>query len=123
MIGLIGKKLGMTQIFDENGSLTPVTVIEVAPNVVVAHRDEAKDGYKAIVLGALDEKATRVSKPVAGQFKDGVTPKKHIVEFRDFSKECAVGDSLGLELFDDFRFVDVVGTTKGKGLSGRYETL
>jgi large subunit ribosomal protein L3 len=118
MIGLIGKKVGMTQIFDEDGVLTPVTVIEVVPNVVIDQRDEKNHGYSAVVLGALDKKESRVSKPEAGQYKDGVSPKKHIVEFRDFDKECAVGDSLGLELFGGFRFVDVVGTTKGKGYQG-----
>ena len=118
MIGLIGKKVGMTQIFDEDGTLTPVTVIEIEPNVVIDQREEGTHGYNAVVLGALDKKASRVTKPVAGQFKDGVSPKKHIVEIRDFSKECAVGDSLGLEIFDDFRFVDVVGTSKGKGYQG-----
>lgn len=118
MIGLIGKKVGMTQIFDDDGTLTPVTVIEVAPNVVIDQRDEKNHGYNAVVLGALDQKASRVVKPVAGQFRDGISPKKHIVEIRDFGKECAVGDSLGIELFDDYRFVDVVGTSKGKGYQG-----
>ncbi len=118
MFGLIGKKVGMTQVFDENGTLTPVTVIHVEPNVVIDQRNEELHGYSAVVLGALDKKASRVSKPVAGQYKEGVSPKKHIVEIRDFSKECAVGDSLGLELFSDFRFVDVVGTSKGKGYQG-----
>ncbi|MCG8454229.1 MAG: 50S ribosomal protein L3 [Spirochaetales bacterium] len=118
MIGLIGKKVGMTQVFDEDGTLTPVTVIEIAPNVVIDQRNEESNGYSAVVLGALDAKAARVNKPVTGQFKDGVTPKKHIVEFRDFSKECAVGDSLGLEIFSDNRFVDVIGTSKGKGYQG-----
>jgi len=118
MIGLIGKKVGMTQVFDEDGTLTPVTVIAVEPNVVIDQRDEENHGYKAVVLGALERKPSRVTKPVAGQFKDGITPKKHIVEIRDFSKECAVGDSLGVELFDELRFVDVVGTSKGKGYQG-----
>jgi len=118
MIGLIGKKLGMTQIFDEGGVLIPVTVIAVEPNVVIDHRSEKNHGYSATVLGALDRKASRVSKPEAGQFKEQVKAKKHIVEFRDFDKQCAVGDTLGLELFSNFRFVDVVGTSKGKGYQG-----
>ena len=118
MIGLIGKKVGMTQIFDEDGTLTPVTVIEVEPNVVIDQRDEEKHGYSAVVLGTLDKKASRVTKPVVGQFKEGISPKKHIIEIRDFGRECAVGDSLGLELFGDLRFVDVVGTSKGKGYQG-----
>ncbi len=118
MIGLIGKKVGMTQIFDEDGALTPVTVIEIEPNVVIDQREEGKHGYDAVVLGALDKKASRVNKPETGQFKDGISPKKHIVEIRNFGKECAVGDSLGLELFDSLRFVDVIGTSKGKGYQG-----
>lgn len=121
MVGLIGKKVGMTQIFDDEGTLTPVTVIEVNPNVVIDRRSEEKHGYSAVVLGAVEEKPSRVKKPVAGQFSSGgkdISPKKHVVEFRDFGKECVVGDSLGLELFDDFRFVDVVGTSKGKGFQG-----
>ena len=118
MIGLIGKKLGMTQIFDKDGTLTPVTVIEVKPNVVIDQRNEENHGYSAVVLGALDKKPSRVAKPVAGQFREGITPKKHIVEIRDFEKECVVGDSLGLELLNNFRFVDVVGTSKGKGYQG-----
>ncbi len=118
MIGLIGKKVGMTQIFDEDGALTPVTVIKIEPNVVIDQREEEKHGYNAVVLGALDKKASRVNKPETGQYKDGVTPKKHIVEIRNFGKECAVGDSLGLELFDNLRFVDVIGTSKGKGFQG-----
>ena len=118
MIGLIGKKVGMTQIFDEDGTLTPVTVIEIEPNVVIDQRNEKNHGYNAVVLGSLEKKASRVTRPEAGQFKEGISPKKHIVEFRDFGKECAVGDSLGLELFDDYRFVDVIGTSKGKGYQG-----
>ncbi len=118
MIGLIGKKVGMTQVFDEKGALTPVTVIQVEPNVVVDQRSADRHGYDAVVLGTLEKKSSRVTKPVAGQYREGITPKKHIVEFRDFSKECAVGDSLGLELFSDYRFVDVVGTSKGKGYQG-----
>lgn len=118
MIGLIGKKAGMTQVFDEEGTLTPVTVIKVEPNVVVANRTLDKDGYNAVVLGSVEMKSSHVTKPYAGQFKDDVTPKKHVVEIRDFEKECNVGDSFGVELIEGLYYVDVVGTSKGKGFQG-----
>lgn len=118
MIGLIGKKVGMTQVFDETGELTPVTVISVEPNVVVSHKDEKRDGYDAVVLGAVTLKEGRASKPYSGQFSEGVSPVKHLVEVRDFSKECAVGDTFGVEVLNELRYVDVIGTSKGKGFQG-----
>jgi len=118
MMGLIGRKEGMTQIFDEDGNLIPVTLIAIEPNVVIDRRDEARNGYSAVVLGSMDVKAARLTKPKSGQFKEGVDLKKYIIEFRNFGKECAVGDSLGLELFEGFRFVDVIGISKGKGFQG-----
>lgn len=117
MIGLIGKKVGMTQVFDENGSLTPVTVIKIEPNVVVAKRTVEHNGYEATVLGAVEGKVSRYTKPYTGQFKDG-KPRKHVVEIRDFETECNVGDTLGVDLFSDFSFVDICGTSKGKGYQG-----
>ena len=117
MLGLIGKKVGMTQVFDEKGRLTPVTVIKVEGNVVVANRTEEVNGYKAAVLGSGEMKADRATKPYAGQFKGG-KPMKSIVEFRDYEKEVQVGDVLGVDLFNDVRFVDVTGTSKGKGYQG-----
>jgi len=118
MVGLIGKKEGMTQVFDDDGNLVPVTVIAIEPNVVIGQRDADRHGYNAVILGALNAKAARTTKPRAGQFKEGVNLKKHIIEFRNFDKKCAVGDSLGLELFEGFRFVDVIGTSMGKGYQG-----
>ncbi|MCR4676614.1 MAG: 50S ribosomal protein L3 [Sphaerochaetaceae bacterium] len=117
MLGLIGKKVGMTQVFDESGRLTPVTVIKVEGNVVVAQRTEEKNGYNAAVLGAGEMKAANATKPYAGQFKDG-NPKKTLVEFRDYEKEVNVGDVVGVDLFKDITFVDVTGTSKGKGYQG-----
>ena len=117
MLGLIGKKVGMTQVFDDKGRLTPVTVIKVEGNVVVAQRTEKTNGYNAAVLGSGDVKATRTTKPYAGQFKDG-TPKKTLMEFRDYDKEVKVGDVLGVDLFNEITFVDVTGTSKGKGFAG-----
>ena len=119
MLGLIGQKLGMTQVFDDIGQLVPVTVIKVEPNVVVDCRTPERDGYSAVVLGSFDAKPSRVSKPVRGQFeKAGVTPKRRLVEFRDYEKECGVGDTLSVELLADVRFVDIVGVSKGKGYQG-----
>jgi large subunit ribosomal protein L3 len=119
MLSLIGQKVGMTQVFDETGILTPVTVIRVKPNVVVDQRSEERDGYTAVVLGTDEAKPSRLSKPVVGQFeKAGVAPQKLLMEFRNFDHECAVGDALSVELLQDAAFVDVMGTTKGKGYQG-----
>ena len=117
MLGLIGKKVGMTQVFDDKGRLTPVTVIKVEGNVVVAERTVEKNGYKAAILGSGEVKASRTTKPYAGQFKDG-NPKKTLMEFRDYDKEVKVGDVLGVDLFNEVAFVDVTGTSKGKGYQG-----
>ena len=116
MLGLIGKKVGMTQVFDEKGRLTPVTVIKIEGNVVVAERTEDKNGYNAAVLGSGDMKASHATKPYAGQFEG--EPKKTLMEFRDYEKEVQVGEVLGVDLFKDVRFVDVTGTSKGKGYQG-----
>jgi len=118
MLGLMAKKVGMTQVFDNDGNLTPVTVLKVDPNIVIAQKTEEKYGYSAVVLGVDDMKKSRVTKPYAGQFPEGMNPKKKIREFRDFEKECAVGDSLGAELFEGCRYVDVTGISKGKGFQG-----
>lgn len=118
MLGLIGKKIGMTQVFDEKGILTPVTVIKIEDNFVVDHRTCDKNGYDACVLGAVDKKKTRVTKTYAGQFPEGIVPKRYLVEMRDFDQECQVGDKLGAETFSEVDYVDVIGTTKGKGYQG-----
>ncbi len=118
MIGLIGKKIGMTQIFDEVGHLMPVTVIQVEPNTVVALKDKEKFGYSSVVLGLGELKEKHTSKPYAGQFSGDIKPLKLIKEFRNFEKEVAVGDKLGVELFENMRFVDVTAISKGKGFQG-----
>ncbi|MDY4889587.1 MAG: 50S ribosomal protein L3 [Sphaerochaetaceae bacterium] len=118
MLGLIGKKVGMTQVFDANGRLTPVTVIKIEGNVVVAERTVESNGYEAAVLGSFDMKKNRVTKPYAGQFKDVCDPKKSLVEFRDFEQDVKKGDVLDVNLFKDISFVDVTGTSKGKGFQG-----
>ncbi|MDR0375126.1 MAG: 50S ribosomal protein L3 [Treponema sp.] len=118
MLGLMARKVGMTQIFDDTGVLVPVTVLRIDPNVVIAQKSKEKDGYDAVVLGVDDEKKKLVTKPYAGQFPENITPKKHLKEVRDFEKEVAVGDSLGVELFTGCRYVDVTGVSKGKGFQG-----
>ncbi|MCR5081241.1 MAG: 50S ribosomal protein L3 [Treponema sp.] len=118
MKGLIAKKVGMTQVFDENGNLTPVTVIRVEPNTVVATKTQEKCGYDAVVLGLDDMKAGKASKPYAKQFPENITPKRQLKEFRDFDGEVKVGDQIGVELFDKVRFIDVTATSKGKGFQG-----
>ncbi|MDQ7796792.1 MAG: 50S ribosomal protein L3, partial [Spirochaetia bacterium] len=86
MIGVIGKKVGMTQIFDETGRVVPVTVVQVVPNVVVSKKTAEKDGYNAVVVGVYEKKKSRVTKPYAGQFPEGIAPTRILREFRDFEK-------------------------------------
>jgi len=118
MLGLMGRKLGMTQVFDETGNLVSVTVVKVEPNVVISQKTENKDGYEAVLLGIDELKESKVSKPYKGQFPESIPPLKNIQEFRDFEKEVNPGDKLGIELFDGIRYVDVCGISKGKGFQG-----
>ena len=118
MKGLIAKKVGMTQVFDESGNLTPVTVIHVEPNTVVATKTKETCGYDAVVLGVGDLKPNKANKAYAGIFPENVSPKRQLKEFRDFDSEVKVGETIGLELFDGTRFLDVVATSKGKGFQG-----
>ena len=118
MLGLMAKKVGMTQIFDDVGNLVPVTVMRIDPNIVIAQKKEEQDGYNAVVLGVDDLKAGKVNKPYAGQFPESISPKRTVREFRDFEKEVAPGDVLGVEIFDGIRYVDVSGVSKGKGFQG-----
>jgi len=116
MLGLMARKVGMTQVFDETGNLVPVTVVRIEPNTVIAQKTEEKDGYKAVLLGV--DECKRASKPYAGQFPQNISPKKTIREFRDFEKEVTPGDKLGAEVFDGISYVDVIGVSKGKGFQG-----
>ena len=119
MKGLIAKKVGMTQVFDDNGNLTPVTVIRVEPNTVIATKTKETAGYEAVVLGLDEEKKSHITKSYAGQFPENITPKRHLKEFRDFEKkDIKVGDQIGLELFEKTGFLDVTATSKGKGFQG-----
>lgn len=119
--GLIGKKIGMTNVFDDNGRNYAVTVIEVDPNVITEIKTNEENGYEAVQLSAFDKKEKGTSKPLKGHFeKAGVTPKKYIKEFRDFVPEDAeLGDELNIEdVFSIGDNVDVVGVSKGKGFTG-----
>lgn len=118
MIGLIGKKIGMTQIFDDAGKLVPVTVIEFGPNLVVARKTAEKDGYDAVVLGLGDMKKDRASKPYAGQFPEGMAPQKGLRELRDYEGEAKPGDLLEVSTIAGLRYVDVTAVSKGKGFQG-----
>lgn len=118
MTGLIGKKIGMTQVFDESGNLIPVTVIHVEPNVVVSLKKAETCGYNAAVLGVGTLKPSRTSKPYAGQFPEGIAPRREIREFRDFDCDVKVGDEIGVEIFESVRFLDVIAVSKGKGYQG-----
>ncbi|MCG3866342.1 MULTISPECIES: 50S ribosomal protein L3 [unclassified Photobacterium] len=120
MIGLIGRKVGMTRIFTEDGISIPVTVVEVENNRVTQVKSVETDGYNAIQVTAGTKKASRVSKPEAGHFaKAGVEAGRGLWEFRlENSEEFAVGAELSVELFNDIKKVDVTGTSKGKGFQG-----
>lgn len=118
--GLIGKKIGMTQLFGEKGVVIPVTVLEVGPCAVVQKKTEEKDGYNAVQLGFGDVKVSRVNKPMKGHFaKADVAPKKVLKEFRLADIESLnVGDILKADVFAAGEKVDVSGTSKGKGYAG-----
>jgi large subunit ribosomal protein L3 len=118
MLGLLARKVGMTQVFDDAGNLMPVTVMRIDPNVVIARKTKETDGYAAVIVGMDEAKKSRVTKARAGQFPENITPKKQVRELRDFEKEVKVGDSLGIEVFEGVRYVDVSGVSKGKGFQG-----
>ena len=116
---IIGKKLGMSQIFTADGIVIPVTVVEAGPCPVIQKKTQEKDGYNALQVAFGDAKEKNTSKPMMGHFKKaGVTPKRHLAEFKDFDTEYNLGDVITVELFNDANFVDVVGTSKGKGFAG-----
>ena len=118
--GIIGKKLGMTQVFDEAGNAIPVTVIEAGPCVVTAKKTAENDGYEALQLGFEDIAERKLTKPEIGHFKkNGVSAKKHLKEFRlDDCSGYNIGDTITAEVFENGEKVDVTGITKGHGYSG-----
>ena len=116
---IIGKKIGMTQIFDEKGVVIPVTAIEAGPCIVAQVKTEETDGYNAIQLGYGDVKEKHINKPEKGHFtKTKLTPKKHLREFRVNTIEEKVGDEIKVDVFAAGEKIDVQGTTKGKGFQG-----
>ena len=120
MSGIIGKKIGMTSLFNEEGKNIPCTVIQAGPCSVLQVRTIEKDGYKSVQLGFDDKSEKNVSKALAGHFKKaGSTPKAKLVEFyREFVDEVKVGEEVTVNLFAEGEYVDVTGTSKGKGFQG-----
>ncbi len=119
MPGLLGKKIGMTSVFSADGKNMPCTVIEVGPCVVTQIKTLEKDGYEAIQLGFQEKKDKHTTKPEAGHFKKaGVKPQRHLAEFKGFDGKYNLGDTITVDLFSDTSFVDVTGTSKGKGFQG-----
>ena len=119
-LGIIGRKLGMTQLFLEDGSVIPVTVVEAGPCMVIQKKTQEKDGYNALQLGFLPKSSKRVNKPISGHFKKaGAEPCRFIKEFRmDTVEEYEPGQEVTLSLFQPGEFVDVIGISKGRGFAG-----
>lgn len=119
MSGIIGKKIGMTSFFDASGKYIPCTVIEAGPCVVTQVKTNEKDGYTAVQLSFDEKKEKNTSGAMKGHFALAkTTPKRKVVEFRHFEEEKTLGDTITVELFAEGDFVDVVGTSKGKGFQG-----
>ena len=118
--GLLGTKLGMTQVWDENNKLIPVTVVQADSNVITQLRNAEKDGYTAVQIGYGQIDPRKVTKPLAGHFeKAGVTPRRHVVELRTADADTyELGQELSVEMFEAGQKVDVTGTSKGKGFAG-----
>jgi len=120
MQGLLGKKIGMTRVFDADGQQVPVTVLEVGPCVVVQCKNQDCDGYTAVQVGFAEQKESRVVKPLLGHFKKAAcAPMRHLHEFEiESGEEVKVGDRLTAAMFEGEEFVDITGLTKGKGFQG-----
>ena len=119
MKGILGRKVGMTQVFTKEGKLIPVTVVEVEPNVVMQVKTVETDGYSAIQLGVFDKKEKNSSKPSVGHAKKAnTTPKRFLKEIRDVDASYNLGDKIGADVFEVGDIVDVTGTSKGKGFEG-----
>ena len=119
MPGLLGKKIGMTSVFSADGKNVPCTVIEVGPCVVTQIKTADKDGYEAVQLGFVEKKDKHTTAPIAGHFKKaGVAPQRHLAEFKGFDGEYNLGDTITVDLFNENDFVDIQGTSKGKGFQG-----
>ncbi|HOY28888.1 MAG TPA: 50S ribosomal protein L3 [Flavobacteriales bacterium] len=119
MSGLIGKKIGMTSLFDADGFLVACTVIEASPNVVSHVKTEEKDGYQAVQLSAGERREKNTPAALLGHYKKaGTTPKVKAHEFKEFEAEMKLGDTVGVDIFEEGSFVTVTGNSKGKGFQG-----
>ena len=119
MIGFIGKKVGMTSMFTENGKKEACTVIEAAPNVVTQIKTTETDGYNAVQIAAIDKREKSTSNALKGHFaKAKTSPKRVVAEVRDYEGEVEVGANISVDIFTEGEFVDVAGTSKGKGFQG-----
>lgn len=120
MDGILGKKLGMTQIYADDGTAVPVTVVQAGPCLVVQRKSAETDGYEAVQIGLVESKTPKVNRPMGGHFeKAGVAPVKYLVEVHaDDGEEASPGDEIKASLFAEDDFVDVTGTSKGKGFQG-----
>ena len=119
MPGLLGKKIGMTSVFSAEGKNIPCTVIEAGPCVVTQVKTVENDGYDAIQLGFVEKKDKHTPNPEKGHFKKaGVTPRRHLAEFKGFGNDYKAGSEITVDLFNDTVYVDVIGTSKGKGFQG-----
>ncbi len=119
MSGLIGKKVGMTSMFNENGKNIPCTVIQAGPCVVTQIKTESTDGYNAVQLAFNEKSEENISAPLLGHFKKaGVSPRAKLVEFKGFKDPKELGEQITVNLFSEGDFIDVVGTSKGKGFQG-----
>jgi large subunit ribosomal protein L3 len=119
MLGLLGKKLGQTQVYDAQGNVVPVTIVQAGPNRVLQCKTVQSDGYQAVQLGFDEQKASRVSKALNGHFKKHQsTPVKRVREFRDFTLSVKPGDVVGPNIFAVGDYVDAIGVTKGRGFEG-----
>jgi large subunit ribosomal protein L3 len=118
-LGILGKKLGQTRVYNAQGLLIPVTVVAVGPNRVIQCKTVDTDGYKAVQLGFDEQKESRVTKPLLAHFKKyGTLAFKRIKEFRDFSKDVKPGDTVGANIFASGDYIDAIGVTKGRGFEG-----
>ncbi len=119
MSGLLGKKIGMTSVFSAEGKNIPCTVIEAGPCVVTQVKTVDNDGYDAIQIGFVEKKDKHTPNPEKGHFKKaGVTPRRHLAEFKGFGNGYKAGSEITVDLFNDTIYVDVIGTSKGKGFQG-----
>jgi len=119
MIGLIGRKVGMTEHFNEEGNVVPLTLIKIEKNIVINKRTVEKDGYNAVVLGSIDLSEKHTAKPVKGQFKNNLAIKRVLKEFRvDDPSKFEIGSEVGIDALGNAEYIDVIGMSKGKGYQG-----